>query len=170
MASKTQLIVCLFDGDARADEARMAIQALDEQFRAIELGNIAILRKGADGNLSFSETEELHEYSRDTTFGIVLGWLLGAANTLVGAPLGVAPGVESGAAFGTGIAARRDVGFPDQVLRQLGEQLHAGSSALVTLVEPDQTAAVVAELEKLGGTITHAQLPPETIAALIGEA
>ena len=169
MASHTQLIVCLFDGDAKADEARVAIQALDEQFGTIELGNIAILRKGADGYLSFSETQELHEYNRDTTFGIVLGWLLGAANTLVGAPLGIAPGVESGAAFGTEFAAQRDIGFPDEALRQLGEQLHAGSSALVTLVDPDHTAAVVAELEKLGGTIAHAQLPPETIAALTSE-
>jgi uncharacterized membrane protein len=71
--------------------------------------------------------------------------------------------------FGTEAAAQRDVGFPDEALRQLGEQLHAGSSALVTLVEPDQAATVVAELEKLGGTITHSQLPPETIAALTGE-
>jgi len=168
MAPQTQLIICLFDGDAKADEARSAIQALDEQLDTIKLGNIAILRKDADGQLSFSETEELHEYTRDTKFGIVLGWLLGAANTLAGAPLGVAPGVEAGAAFGTKAAAQRDVGFPDEALRQLGEQLHAGSSALVTLVAPDQATAVVAELEKLGGTITHGQLPPATIAALTG--
>ena len=169
MTSHTQLIACLFDGDAKADEARSAIQALDEQFGTLKLGNIAILRKGADGSVTFSETQELREYSRDTTFGIVLGWLLGAANTLVGAPLGVAPGVESGAALGIEAAAQRDVGFPDQALRQLGEQLHAGSSALVTLVAPDQATAVVAELEKLGGTIMQGRLPPETVAALTGE-
>ena len=169
MAPNTQLIICLFDGDAKADEARAAIQALDEQLDTIKLGNIAILRKGADGQLSFSETQELNEYKRDTKFGIVLGWLLGAANTLVGAPLGVAPGVEAGAAFGTEAAAQRDVGFPDDALRQLGEKLHAGSSALVTLVAPDQTATVVAELEALGGTIDHAPLPPETLAALTGD-
>src|SRR5689334_8013306 len=166
MASHTQLIVCTFDGDAKADAARAAIQSLDDQLDTLKLGNIAILRKGADGSLTFSETEALHEYSRDSTFGIVLGWLLGAANTLVGAPLGVAPGVESGAALGTEAAARRDVGFPDKALRQLGQQLHAGSSALVTLIDPDHSAAVVAELEKLGGTIMQGQLPPETVAAL----
>src|SRR5829696_6413619 len=165
----TQLIICTFDGDAKADAARAAIQALDEQLGALRLGNIAILRKGADGSVTFSETEQLHEYSRDSTFGIVLGWLLGAANTLVGAPLGVAPGVESGAALGAEAAAQRDVGFPDQSLRQLGELLHAGSSALVTLVDPDHSATVMAELEKLGGTIMQGQLPPETIAALMGE-
>jgi uncharacterized membrane protein len=168
MASITQVIVCTFDGDAKADAARAAIQALDERLGTLKLGNIAILRKGADGNVTFWETEELHEYSRDSTFGIVLGWLLGAANTLVGAPLGVAPGVEAGAAFGAEAAAQRDVGFPDQTLRQLGEQLHAGSSALVTLIDPDHGATVVAELEKLGGTIIQGQLPPETIAALTG--
>jgi uncharacterized membrane protein len=169
MASHTQLIVCTFDGDTRADDARAAIQVLDAQLDTIKLGNIAIVRKGADGQLSFLETEELREYSRDTTFGIVLGWLLGAANTLVGAPLGVASGVESGAALGTEAAARRDVGVPDETLRQLGEQLHAGSSALILLVDPDHTATVVAELEKLGGTIVQGQLPPDTIAALRGE-
>jgi len=169
MASHTQLIVCTFDGDAQADAARAAIQSLDKQLGTLKLGNIAILRKGADGGVTFSETEQLHEYSRDSTFGIVLGWLLGAANTLVGAPLGVAPGVESGAALGTEAAAQRDVGFPDEALRQLGEQLHAGSSALVTLVDPDHGATVLAELEKLGGTIMQSQLPAETVAALKGE-
>ncbi|HJZ45662.1 MAG TPA: DUF1269 domain-containing protein [Roseiflexaceae bacterium] len=169
MASNTQLIVCTFDGDAKADEARAAIQSLDEQLNTIKLGNIAILRKGADGNVTFYETEELREYSRDSTFGIVLGWLLGAANTLVGAPLGVAPGVESGAALGTEAAAARDVGFPDEALRQVGEQLHAGSSALITLVESGQSATVVAALQKLGGQILQGQLPPETLAALTGE-
>jgi len=94
---------------------------------------------------------------------------LGAANTHVGAPLGVAPGVESGAAFGNEAAAQRDVGFPDQTLRQLGQQLHAGSSALVTLVDPQHSTTVVAELEKLGGTIIQGQLPPETVAALTGK-
>jgi uncharacterized membrane protein len=165
----TQLIVCTFDGDANADAARAAIQAIDERTQTLKLGNIAILRKGADGKITFSETEELHEYRRDINFGIVLGWLLGAANTLVGAPLGVAPGVESGAALGTEAAAQRDVGFPDPALRQLGEQLHAGSSALVTLVDPEHGAAVVTELEKLGGTIMQGQLPPETVAALMGD-
>jgi uncharacterized membrane protein len=165
----TQLIICTFDGDAKADAAHAAIQALDERLGTLKLGNIAMLRKGADGKVTFWETEELREYSRDSTFGIVLGWLLGAANTLVGAPLGVASGVEAGAALGTEAAALRDVGFPDQILRQLGEQLHAGSSALVTLVDPDHSSTVVAELEKLGGTIIQGQLPAETVAALMGE-
>jgi uncharacterized membrane protein len=165
----TQLIVCTFDGDANADAARAAIQALDERIQTLRLGNVAILRKGADGTITFSETEQLHEYRRDSTFGIVLGWLLGAANTLVGAPLGVGQGVEAGAALGTEAAAQRDVGFPDPALRQLGEQLHAGSSALATLVDPEHGAVVVAELEKLGGTIMQGQLPPETVAALTGD-
>jgi uncharacterized membrane protein len=169
MASNTQLIICTFDGDAQAEPAGAAIQALDKQIGALKLGNIAILRKGADGNLTYWETDELREYRRDSTFGIVLGWLLGAANTLVGAPLGVAPGVESGAALGTEAAAQRDVGFPDHTLRQLGEQLQAGSSALITLVDPDHGAIVVAELEKLGGTTMQGQLPPDTVAALMGE-
>ena len=170
MASNTQLIICTFDGDAKAEAASGTIRALDERLGTLKLGNIAILRKGADGNVSFWETDELREYRRDSTFGIVLGWLLGAANTLVGAPLGVAPGVESGAALGTEVAAQRDVGFPDQSLQQLGEQLHAGSSALVTLVDPEHSATVVAELEQLGGTIMQGQLPAETVAALMGEA
>ena len=169
MASTMQLIICTFDGDAKAEAASAAIQALDERLGTLKLGNIAILRKGADGKVTFWETEELREYRRNSTFGIVLGWLLGAANTLVGAPLGVAPGVESGAALGTEAAAQRDVGFPDPALRQLGEQLHAGSSALVTLVDPEHSATVVAELEKLGGTIIQSQLPAETVAALKGE-
>jgi uncharacterized membrane protein len=162
----TQLIVCTFDGGAQADTARAAIQALDAQLDTLKLGNIAVLRKDQNGDLTFWETNELREYQRGTTFGIVLGWLLGAANTLVGAPLGTAPGVESGAALGTEVAAQRDVGFPDDALRQIGQQLHGGSSALVTLVQPEQSPIVIAELEKLGGTIVQSELPAATVEAL----
>ena len=164
----TQLIVCTFDGEAKADEATAAIQALDAQFDTIKLGNIAVLRKDERGEITFWETKELREYGRDTRFGAVLGWLFGAANALVGAPVGPAHGFTAGATLGTEMAALRDVGFPDDALRTIGQQLHAGSSALVTLVEPDQAPIVVAELERLGGTIVQGALPPATLEALAG--
>jgi uncharacterized membrane protein len=163
----TQLIVCTFDGVAKADAASAAIRALDQQLDTLKLGNLTVLRKDERGDVAFWETQELHEYQRDTRFGVVLGWLLGAANTFVGAPLGLATGIASGAALGTEAAALHDVGFPDDALRQLGQQLHAGSSALVTLVQPDQAASVVAELERLGGTIVQGELPPATLKALM---
>ena len=45
MASKTQLIICTFDGDAKAEAASTAIQALDEQLGTLKLGDIAISTK-----------------------------------------------------------------------------------------------------------------------------
>jgi len=51
-------------------------------------------------------------------------------------------------------------------LRELGEHLDAGSSALITLVTDDEAALVKARLEQLGGVFIEHTLPPEVAAAL----
>ena len=77
MAEYTQLIVCTFDGEAQADEARRAIHALDQQIHALQNGNIAVVSKGSDGLISFWETENADAARRSAMFGVATGWLLG---------------------------------------------------------------------------------------------
>ena len=59
-----------------------------------------------------------------------------------------------------------DAGFPDSALRELGEHLDAGSSALITLVTADEAELVKIRLEQLGGVFIEHTLPPEVAAAL----
>jgi len=61
-----------------------------------------------------------------------------------------------------------DVGFPDDALRDIGDRLDAGHSALITLVRPEEYPVVVAELERLGGQLVDHRLPADVVARLSG--
>lgn len=165
MATHNQLIVCTFPGDA-AEEARVAIQDMAAESQAAAPDNIAVLRKREDGAVTFWETASANERRTDTSFGQIAGWLLGAVGAVLGAPLGPAHGMTTGDAAATEVAAARDVGFPDEMLRHLGERLGAGESAIVTLLPFNRARPVMAELERLGGKPVQSTLPPEMLSAL----
>jgi uncharacterized membrane protein len=60
------------------------------------------------------------------------------------------------------------MGFPDYTLQQIGETLDAGSSALITLVRPDEEPIVIEELQKLGGTIVQHTIDADVATLLQG--
>lgn len=166
MSDHTQLIVYTFDGDSKAEEAREAIRALDERHESVRLGNVAVIARHADGRLDFWESAEADEVRRDASVWSVAGWLAGAIGAILGGPLGPRQGLDAGAGFGAELAERADLGFGDDDLRRFGEQLVAGSSALIALVRPQDAAAVAGVLEALGGTLAQSSLPPKTVARL----
>jgi uncharacterized membrane protein len=161
MAQQMQLLVCSFDGESRADEARQAIEALDRQLDTVRLGNIGILSKSAEGEIEYWETEEVAEQSRSSAFGMAAGWLLGMVGTFLGTSFGPAHGGLAGELIGAGEPLGREQGFPDDELRHLAESLAAGHSLLITLVRPEEAALVETELERLGGRLVQQTLPPE---------
>jgi uncharacterized membrane protein len=168
MSDADQLIVYTFDGAAKAEEARAAIQALEARRDPAAIGNVAVVSKGGDGALSFWEGQEADELRRDADIFSLVGWLLGAIGAVLGAPLGPRQGLDAGAGVGSAAAERVDTGFADEDLRHFGEQLVAGSSALIALVRRDEAAVVIAELESLGGTLAQTTLPIETAQRLRG--
>jgi uncharacterized membrane protein len=166
MSEQNQLIVYTFDGDGRAEEARQAIRALDERLDSVQLGNVAVIARHPDGRLDYWESAEAEELRLGAQVMSVVGWLAGAIGAVLGAPLGPRQGLDAGAGVGSDIAERVDMGFADADLRRFGEQLVAGSSALIALVRPQDVDAVLAEIEALGGTLAQSTLPPETVARL----
>jgi uncharacterized membrane protein len=166
MSNNTHLIVYTFAGEGRAEEARDSLRALAGRLDTVRLGNIAIIARHADGRLDFWESAEAEQIQRDAGIGSLAGWLLGAIGAVLGAPLGPRQGLDAGAGVGGEVAERVDLGFQDDDLRRFGEQLVAGSSALLALVRPEDAATVIGELEALGGTLTQSSLPPETVARL----
>lgn len=167
MTNQTHLVVCAFDGATLAEEARLVIRALDARLDAVQLGNIAVVSKGPDGQAEYWETAEVAEYRRTSTFGAVTGWLLGLVGVFVGAPFGPAQASIAGETLGTSELLDREQGFPDEELRHLAEQLQAGSSLLLTLVRPEEAPLVVAELERLGGRLIERTLHPEILKRLV---
>jgi len=98
------------------------------------LGQAAIVSKGPDGKIRFLETD-------DTTAaqGAWKGAGIGAVAGLLGilfTPVALL-GLPIGAAVGALVGKLRDTGFEDDALKAMGEDLDAGHSVLVAMVEVD---------------------------------
>ena len=168
MSQEMRLIVCAFDATDKADEVEQALEALDRRLETIKLGNIAVVEKTADGQVSFRETKDHRNVISQVT-----GMAAGAASWLVYAFAG-SLGYQAGPAaysvsYNTAERLIRDSGFLDDALREVGEHLDAGSSALITLVTPDEEPVVVEELERLGGKLIQQDVAPEILAELTQE-
>ena len=157
------LIVCLFDGVNKADEAREAIEKVDRQLDVVKLGNIAVIHKTPDGQVAVSETGDVkHEWGR---WSLGTGTAAAVAVALTGGVV-LVPALLAG-----GVAAVAtqfiDTGFPDAVLKQIGEGLEAGQSILITLVGNQQERDIVqTELHGLGGKFIQSTLAEETVRKL----
>ena len=165
MSQEMRLIVCAFDATDKADEVEEALEALDRRLETIKLGNIAIVEKTADGQVSFRETKDHRNVISQVT-----GMAAGAASWLVYAFAG-SLGYQAGPAaysvsYNTAERLIRDSGFLDDALREVGEHLDAGSSALITLVTPDEEPVVIVEIERLGGKLFQREIAPELLAEL----
>ena len=168
MSQEMRLIICAFDAADKAEEVEQALEALDRRLETIKLGNIAIIEKTADGQVSFRETEDHRNVVSQVT-GMAAGaaaWLVYAFAGSLGYQAG--PAVYS-TSYNTAERLIRDRGFLDEALREVGEHLDAGSSALITLVTPDEERVVVEELERLGGKLIQQDVAPELLAELTEE-
>jgi uncharacterized membrane protein len=147
-------------------QAQAAVQALLANHSALQPANIGIVSKRPDGQIGFWEIAEEHELRRLSTLGRVTGWLLGLAGALVGAPFTIWQSATVGDMVGVDLALRHDVGFPDGALRHLGEQLHAGSAAVIILIHGEETEPIIATLQQFGSTIYQGALAPNVEAEL----
>lgn len=147
-----QLIASTFEGAGAIASAEAAARAIVQRFEHLKDQNVAVLERQQDGELRVRETAEAREATRDQTAGTVLGWLLGFANALVGAPSNPIQGATIGEAVGQETGVSSDVGFPDDFLQQLGETLGRGDAALLAAVPHEDSAALVELLSNHGGT------------------
>jgi uncharacterized membrane protein len=130
------VLVAEFENDESANLALKNIY-VQQNSRAITIKDAAIIRKELDGKIQVKESADS---SAGKSTGI--GLLAGAAIGLIGGPLGIAAWSAAGAAAG-GIAARlHDRGIRNDQLRQVGEELTPGSSALVLVIDPEWTTAI----------------------------
>ncbi|HYW23533.1 MAG TPA: DUF1269 domain-containing protein [Terriglobales bacterium] len=128
-----QAVVAAFPTEEGASNALKQLRDVDKDLIGIK--QAAVIIRNTEGKL---EIKESHHVGR----GAVLGGLAGAVVGLVTGPVGwVAVG---GAAIGALAARLRDSGFPDARLKELGEALTPGTSALIAIIEHRW----VTELEK----------------------
>ncbi len=154
----TQVILAAFRDENGADAALDQLKAAKKE-HLIAIHNVAVLRKDQEGKLHIKEPTDMGA-GRGAAIGGVLGGLTG----LVFGPIGLA--AVGGAAIGGVIARLRDSGFKDERLRQLGENLQPGSSAILAVIEHVWVTELQAELQKAGADVVTEELGADIAAQL----
>ena len=152
-----QLIVAAFKDEKAADDALKALKQAKKD-KLIRIQDAAVIRKDQKGKLHIKETADVGG-GKGAAFGGVVGATIG----LVAGPLLVVPAVV-GALIGGLTAKLVDTGFSDERLKQIGEGLEPGSSAIIAVVEHRWVEEVRKEMEEAG-----ADLMTEALKADIAE-
>jgi uncharacterized membrane protein len=164
MDNPVELIVAAFDQEERAGQVLEELQEL-EQMKFIGVWNAAVITKDADGKLKLTETAEIKGVKRGAGIGAIAGGIIGI---LAGGPIG---GIVLGAAAGALSGKVLDLGFSNQELKEMGELMGPGSSAIIAVIEHKWVGDLIAALEEFGAQIVRQELKDEvarTIAAGAG--
>ncbi|MFM8320234.1 MAG: DUF1269 domain-containing protein [Chloroflexota bacterium] len=146
-----ELILAAFPDEKTAFEAlKILKQARREKLIGIQ--NAAVLRKDEKGKLHIRETADMGGGK-----GAVLGGVMGAAIGLLAGPALLVPAAV-GAVVGGLTAKLRDSGFDDQRLKELGENLKPGSSAIIAVVEHTWVVVVEQAIAEAGAQAMTAAL------------
>jgi len=156
----SDLVVVTYPDEYRAAEVLAALQRLQKEL-LIDLEDAAYVTKEKDGKMKLHETVPLTKIG--ATYGLARGTFWGALIGLLflqpalGAVAGAAIGTASGAIIGKSV----DYGIPNDFIKQLGEGLQNGTSALFVLVRRVTFDKVIAQVQQYGGTILHSSLSEE---------
>ena len=124
----------------------------------------AMVWRAEDGRLHIKEPDD-----KTTTAGIGVGAVLGGMLGTLAGPAGMVLGASAGAAIG-GLAASGDSGIPDERLKEIGETLTPGTSALVVLLDESDVEQTRQALAQQGGEIMVTSLETDMAKQLASEA
>jgi uncharacterized membrane protein len=148
----SELIVLTFDDEASAFQMRDKLLDLQKQ-QLITLSDAAIVTRKADGKPKVSQLTSL--VGAGALGGAFWGMLIGL---LFFAPwLGLAAGALGGALGGK----MTDIGVDDKFIKEVGEKIEPGHSALFLLVEKSTPDKVLPELQSFNATVLQTSLSNE---------
>jgi len=160
-SSTVEVFVATYDSEDGAKAALKDFQAAQRE-GAIDLIDAAVVKHTAEGKVKFEETAD-PSGKRWAKRGAIAGGIVG----LIFPPSILAAGAV-GAGAGGIWGKVRDKGFKDEDLREVGESLPPGTSAIIAVAED----RVVADLERgLHGyeRIAKHLVSAEAAAAIIAE-
>lgn len=136
MAEETnrKIVIASFTTPGGADAALHLLKAAP-----VSLGNVAIVKRDVNGKVEFTETQDWG-IGKSALVGAIAGLLLPGVGTI------------TMAAGGALAAYFIDLGFPDPLLKQMGEGLDQDSSMLVALVDEMGLARASEVIAQAGGT------------------
>jgi uncharacterized membrane protein len=143
-----RILISSFETPVGAEAALHLLKAAP-----VSLGNVAIVKRDENGKVEFTETQDWG-VGKSALIGAIAGLLLPGVGTI------------TMAAGGALAAYFIDLGFPDALLKQMGEGLTANSSMLVTLVEESGVARAGEVISQAGGTLLGSSHETDLAAAM----
>jgi uncharacterized membrane protein len=151
------LIVFAFDTEGGAAEMRDALIKMQKQ-QLVELEDAAVVVRRQDGKVKVKQVTSLA--GAGALGGAFWGMLIGL---LFFAPwLGLAVGAVTGALAGS----LTDIGVDDKFIKEVGETIEPGHSALFILVRKATPDKVMDELKKYNPTVLQTSLSEEQEAQM----
>jgi uncharacterized membrane protein len=161
----SELVAVTYSDVYRAGEVCAILQRLQRDF-LIEMEDAAYITREADGKVKLHQTQPIVRtaagigLSRGTIWGALVGLLF--LQPILGMAIGGAVGAASGALTGKLV----DIGIPDSFMKELGQKLQPGTSALFVLIRKATWEKVLPHIAEYGGTVIHSSLTPEAEAKL----
>jgi uncharacterized membrane protein len=161
----SELVAVAYPDVYRAGEVCAVLQRLQKEF-LIEMEDAAYVTREANGKVKLHQTMPIvgTAASIGLTRGTIWGGLVGLL--FLQPILGLAVGGAVGAASGVLTGKLADFGIPDPFMKELGEKLQPGTSALFVLFRKATWEKVLPHAAQFGGTVIHSSLSPEAEAKL----
>lgn len=158
----SDLVVLTFESEEDAAAVRGVVRSLQKAGQ-IALNDAAVVSKDAEGKLHVRD-----ELDAGVKVGAMGGAVVGVFLSFVFPIVGLVAGVATGALMGK----LADTGVDKSFIKELGEKLEPGSSALFLVVRDGEADSLRAALSGRKGEVYHTSLPPsfeeELRAALSG--
>lgn len=144
----SDLIVIGFKDEFKADEVLIDLRKLEREY-LIDLEDAAIVIRNQTGKIKIKQTQELVTSGALTGgfWGLLLGFIF--LHPLL-AVFGAAAGAISG--------ALTDVGIDDNFIREIGQTIERGTSAIFVLVRKSTPDKVLDELSQFEGKVLRTSL------------
>lgn len=146
------LAVIAFEGAGTAGEVRKALKEV-ERMEALSLEDAAVVVKDEEGKLHVHD-----ETGRAVKLGAVGGGLVGLLLLGIFAPIG---GIVAGAVGGALFGKMLNLGVDKSFVKEVGESLPPGGSALFLVVDDAIPEVVYSALKPYKGTVLQTTLPPD---------
>jgi uncharacterized membrane protein len=146
------LIVLAFKDETGAENCLGEVGKLQQQ-ELIKVSDACVVTRGQDGKVQMKQAANL--VGAGALGGAFWGMLIGL---LFWVPIfGMAVGAALGAMAGKG----SDYGINDDFIKDVGQQIQPGNSALFLLVESAQADKVIADLKQFNGKVIRTSLSNE---------
>ncbi|HEY9606612.1 MAG TPA: DUF1269 domain-containing protein [Allocoleopsis sp.] len=152
----SDLIVIGFKDEFKADEVLLDLRKLEREY-LIDLEDAVVVIRNKEGKVKIKQTQEL------VTSGALEGGFWGLLLGLIFFhPMLAIVGVAAGAISG----ALTDIGIDDNFIREIGNTIESGTSAIFVLARKSTPDKVLDELSKFEGKVLQTSLSKEDEAKL----